>query len=397
MNKTFSLIVDGHNFYFRTLYTLTKSKGEKLLDTEEDQNIFSEKLVSDWFYTINKYKEFIDDIIFVIDSKSWRKDMILPNEYKGNRSANEERINFNNFYTIIEEFNNLLINNGIKVSRANYCEGDDLIFGWSTYLKSINKPYFILSTDKDLTQLLDSELLSAQYNPVQNTLFVTKQIYDILEERKSRISKFGIEDLFNSDVITKTEFESFISSSKCQLQIVDPEVVRFNKTISGDAGDNVMSVYRKQTESGRMLGIGDKKCEKIFEEFKSALNEDTINYEYYIQEYSDKNKLLDIIYQVCKINDPSFTKRMLQENINTNGKLVILSSSIIPDYVLDKINENINSLKNVKLLFNPKNNSKEFWYNQTRFKDKISGSIIKQKANSLKFIKDEDDFSFLTD
>lgn len=395
MNKE-TLIVDGHNFYFRTLFTLTKSKGDKLLDTQEDQDVFEEKLISDWYYTIQKYKDFISDIVFAVDSRSWRKDLILSDEYKGTRTT-DEKVNFNNFYKVTDKFNSLLKDNGIKVSKVDSCEGDDLVYGWSSYLKNNNKTFFILSTDKDLTQLLESENMASQYNPVQNILYMTQANYDLLIDRKNKMSTFSVDDLFNSDVVTKSEFEKFISNSNCKIQIVDPEQVRFSKVISGDSGDNVISVYRKETQTGRMIGIGDKKCEKIFEEYKTILNDENINYTYYIQEYTTNNKLLDIIYDVCKINDPAFTKRMLQDNINTNGKLVILSSTTIPEYIQEKINENIDLLKDTNLTFVPKNNSKEFWYNQTRFKDKVSEPIIKQKANSLKFIDDDLDLSFLTD
>jgi len=398
MNKQ-TLIIDGHNFYFRTLFTLQQPKTHRLLDEQEEVDIFDEKLITDLYYTINKYKSFINDIVFVVDSKSWRKSLLLSDEYKGTRTT-EEKINFKNFYSSVEVFNELLKKNGIKVSKVDSCEGDDLVFGWSTYLNSINKPFIIQSTDKDLTQLLDTDVMSSQYNPIQNVLYMSKKNYDILESRKSKMSEFSVDDLFTSEVVTKTEFEKFISSSQCSIHVVDPEEIRFMKVISGDSSDNIVSVYRKTSPSGRLMGIGEKTCVKILDRYKSVIGDPSINYTYYIREYSDTNKLLDIIYEVCKINDTGFTRRMLQENINTNGKLVVLSRATIPDYIQEAINTNIEELKDTTLTFTMRENTRDYWYRQSRFKDKVSsdGSIIKQRGNSLKFAGDDaDDLSFLSD
>ena len=40
----YTLLIDGHNFMFRTMYVFPSKKNEKMLSTEESQKLFVSKL-----------------------------------------------------------------------------------------------------------------------------------------------------------------------------------------------------------------------------------------------------------------------------------------------------------------------------------------------------------------
>ena len=102
--------------------------------------------------------------------------------------------------------------------------------------------------------------------------------------------------------------------------------------------------------------------------------------------------LCNVIYDVAKINDEEFTRRMLLENIKTNTSLVSLTNDSIPEDVIKNMNADIlnENLKNPLILSKI---TKEFMFSKSRFKDYKSS--IQMRSNVLKGIKDDGDMSFI--
>ena len=117
--KRFTLIVDGHNFFFRSLWSTFRQGGKsKILSTQKDMDTFEKKLMVDFCAVIKQVNPVINDVVFIMDSHSWRKDLLLQQEYKGNRKKVQEDIDKNGFNTVISNFANTLRTIGVKVSQV---------------------------------------------------------------------------------------------------------------------------------------------------------------------------------------------------------------------------------------------------------------------------------------
>ena len=391
--KRFTLIIDGHNFFYRSIWSTFKQGGKKILTTQKDMDTFEKKLMVDFCAVIKQVSPIINDVVFVRDSHSWRKDLLLQQEYKGNRKKVQEEIDKNGFNTVTANFIETLRNLGVKVSYAERSEGDDLIYAWSEHLFNDGKSSLILSTDRDLNQLVKcvNDVHIIQYGPVNNKLWVsegTQKFIDKLNE-KHDITQ---ENLFNEVFTISIEndpFERFIESTN--VEVVDPERVRFMKVVGGDTSDNIYPVYYKPgTETTRAKGLGEKTVEKIYNQFKEKLG---CEFDYHIYGQEDTVKMLcNVIYDVAKINDENFTRRMLFENIKTNASLVSLTSETIPQDVLDNMTMDI-SLEAGKSPVILSKITKETIFSKSRFKDYKTS--IQMRSNTMKGVKDDGDMSFI--
>lgn len=391
--KRFTLIVDGHNFFFRSLWSTFRQGGKsKILSTQKDMDTFEKKLMVDFCAVIKQVNPVINDVVFIMDSHSWRKDLLLQQEYKGNRKKVQEDIDKNGFNTVISNFANTLRTIGVKVSQVERSEGDDLIYAWSDYLFNEGKSSLILSTDRDLNQLVKcvEGVHIIQYGPVKNKLWVSEASDREIKKLSNR--QVTQENLFNEYFTISIEndpFERFIEGM--DVEVVDPEKVRFMKIVGGDTSDNIFPVYYKAaTESTRAKGLGEKTVEKIYNQFKEKLG---CEFDYHIYGQEDTVKMLcNVIYDVAKINDEEFTRRMLFENIKTNTSLVSLTSESIPEDVITNMGTDIEieSVKNPAILSKI---TKETLFSKSRFKDYKSS--IQMRSNVMKGIKDDGDMSFI--
>lgn len=391
--KRFTLIIDGHNFFFRSLWsTFRQGSKTKLLSNQKDMDTYEKKLMVDFCAVIKQLNPIINDVVFIKDSHSWRKDLLLQQEYKGNRKKVQEDIDKNGFNTVINNFSDTLNSLGIKVSQVERSEGDDLIYAWSEYLFNEGKSSLILSTDRDLNQLVKcvNDVHIIQYGPVNNKLWVSEASDREIKKLSNR--QVTQENLFNEYFTISIEndpFERFVEG--VNVEVVDPEKVRFMKIVGGDTSDNIYPVYYKPaTETSRAKGLGEKTVEKIYNQFKEKLG---CEFDYHIYNQEDTIKMLcNVIYDVAKINDENFTRRMLFENIKTNTSLVSLTIESIPEDVIDNMETDI-EIENAK---NPAISSKitkELIFSKSRFKDYKSS--IQMRSNTLKGIKDDGDMSFI--
>lgn len=391
--KRFTLIIDGHNFFFRSLWSTFRQGKNKILESQKDMDAYEKKLMVDFCFAIKNVSSIVNDIVFVKDSHSWRKDLLLQQEYKGNRKKAQDNIDSNGFSTVINNFTETLKGLGIKVSQVYRSEGDDLIASWSNHLFQEGKSSLILSTDKDLTQLVKcvNDVHIIQYAPISNKLYICKETEDIINEMKNKV--VTQENLFDEVFTISVEldaFEKFVDST--EIEVVEPEHVRFVKIVGGDTSDNIYPVYFKRGEGNkRSKGLGAKTVEKIYCAFKSRLD---CEFDYHIYSNDDAMKLLcNVIYDTAKIKDEEFTRRMLFENIKTNTSLVSLTSESIPEDVIESMNESILTESEKKQIVLSKI-TRENIFSKSRFKDYKTS--IQMKSNILKGIKD-DDMSFIKD
>ena len=391
----FTLIIDGHNFFFRCFWsTFRQGKKSKLLTTKKEMDMYEKKLMVDFVSVMKQMNPIINDVVFVEDSHSWRKDLLLQQEYKGNRKKNQDNIDRNGFSTVTTNFTETLIKMGVKVSQVERSEGDDLIAAWCNNLFDEGKSSLIFSTDRDLTQLLKcvNGVHIIQYSPIQNRLYVCPETEEVINEMNNRI--ITQENLFDEIFTVSIEnnpFQNFVDTTN--VEVVYPEHVRFTKIVGGDTSDNIYPVYYKPaTETTRSKGLGTKTVEKIYNSFKDKLGCD---FDYHIYTNDDAMKILcNVIYEVANIKDDEFTKRMLFENIKTNTSLVSLTVESIPEDLIENMYNNIEFEKQKKNLIISKV-TKENIFSKSRFKDYKTS--IQVKSNVLKNVEDDGDMSFIQD
>jgi hypothetical protein len=395
--KRFTLIIDGHNFFFRSLWSCFKQSSKtKILFTRKDIDTYEKKLMVDFCSIVKNVSPIVNDIVFIKDSHSWRKELLLEHEYKGNRKKAQDNIDMLGFSEVVNNFTETLVNFGIKVSQAELSEGDDLIYAWSKCLFDSGKSSLILSTDKDLNQLIKcvDDVHIIQYSPVANKLYVSKESNDIIK-KISEHKEIKMENLFDELFTISIEndpFEKFVNGT-C-VEEVYPEEIRFQKIIGGDVSDNIYPVYFKRGDgTTKSKGLGQKTVKKIYETFKGKLGCD---FDYHIYSNDDVMKMLcNIIYEIGKIKDDEFTKRMLMENIKINTKLVALTDESIPQNVICNMIENINEEKLKKSVILSKI-TRENIFAKSRFKEYKSniqfdsGIICGVKDNSS-----SDDMNFI--
>lgn len=392
--KRFTLIIDGHNFFFRSLWSVFKQKDNKILDSQKDKDTFEKKLMVEFCQLMKNLNPIVNDVVFIKDSHSWRKDLLLQQEYKGNRKKSQDNINMVNFAEIINNFTETIVSMGVKVSQVDRCEGDDLISIWSDYLFEKGKSSLILSTDKDLTQLVKcvNDVHIIQYSPISNKLYVSAETQENVEEcRKKVITE---ENIFGEQFAISVEsdaFEKFFDST--DVEVVNPEIVRFTKIVGGDTSDNIFPVYYKKGDGEtRSKGIGARTVAKIYNAFKEKLG---CEFDYHI--YSDKDAMIllsNTIYDVAKIKDEEFTRKMLIENIKTNVSLVSLTKESIPEDLVSNMTDNIIEESEKRQIAISKI-TKEVMFTKSRFKEYKSS--IQIKSNILKDIIDDGDMSFIKD
>lgn len=368
--KRFTLIIDGHNFFFRSLWSCFRQNSKtKILSTQKDIDAYEKKMMVDFCSIVKSVSPIVNDIVFIKDSHSWRKELLLEHEYKGNRKRTQDNLDMVGFGTAVNNFTDTLVNFGIKVSQAERSEGDDLIYAWSMQLFESGKSSLILSTDKDLNQLIKcvNDVHIIQYSPVSNKLYVSKESNDIIKtisERKDVQMENLFDELFTIS-IENDPFEKFVRGT--DVEEVYAESVRFAKIIGGDVSDNIFPVYFKQGDgTTKSKGLGPKTVEKIYDTFKGKLG---CEFDYHIYSNDDVMKMLcNIIYEIGKIKDDEFTKRMLLENIRTNTKLVALTDESIPSDVIDNMIENINEERSKKSVILSKV-TRENIFAKSRFKE----------------------------
>lgn len=391
--KRFTLIIDGHNFFYRSLWGVFRQGSNKVLSTQKDKDAYEKKLMIDFCNIVKQMSPVVNDIVFIKDSHSWRKDLLLQQEYKGNRKKNQDNIDKDGFGEVINLFSETIKSLGIKVSQVEQSEGDDLIYAWTEVLFRNGKSSLIFSTDKDLTQLVKcvDGVHIIQYAPLTNKLYVSKESDDVFKSLDKKMD-FTPENLFGDAFTVSIENDPFVKFiSSMNVEVVEPEVVRFTKVVGGDSSDNIYPVYYKPADgTSRAKGLGEKTVEKIYNEFSNRLG---CQFNYTIYSNDEALKILcNVIYDVAKIKDDNFTKRMLLENIKTNAKLVSLTEESIPDYVIKDMDANISEeiLKQNVVLSKI---TKERMFSKSRFKDYKSTIQI----NALKGVKDDGDMSFITE
>lgn len=304
------LLIDGGYFMWNGLSELP------------NQRHFHEGDLVEIFHKFIKNMQKISDrIVICKDYKTWRKD-IYP-QYKENRKNDKrkKKIDFDKVFSAMEEYLSHFEKNGGNVFYYPKAEADDIIYSFAV---RSNEPVCIVSSDRDLTQLLNSNIV--QFEPKYKKLFIENDC----DVPRTLLETF--DDPYKEMLWKLMSFDDDIDITR-----VDPVAVVIEKFIVGDKSDNIDSIVMEK-RGKRTYRYPKKHIWKILKKVR--------NYKYSLNDFN-RIDVLENLFEWAKehheINDPeSFN------NLKLNQRLVLLHRENYPKEIFDKIismNMNFKSLQ----------------------------------------------------
>ncbi len=347
-----NLLFDGNGFAFKAISVYEGIDGKKLFNMDTEKISFLKLLTTNFIAEVYRFKQILGKVVVVADSRSWRYDYY--SDYKSNRTKKED-IQWENYALLVNKFYSIIAKFGIIISKSNGAEGDDMIFGWVEHFKSLKDSTIILSSDRDMLQLLqhNDNHFTIMFDSRFNMLFMTKDTESKLPKTLTQ-NQNEIVDIFSlyDDVVTQDlddEIKNLLNSMikrGTTNNIVNVKNFLFNKILTGDSGDGVDSAYNivKKDKNGndKKYGIGDKTAETICTQL--------MTYNFKLNDLYDEAKLnviSEIVYDKLTSKNTkmevvkSCSKDDVKTNLNRNVKVLLLNENSIPVEILNGINENI--------------------------------------------------------
>jgi hypothetical protein len=329
-----SAIFDLSNMFFRSMFIVGGyGKKQYTFDSEKETDQLMRKVATDVSSVIRKINPF--RVIFALDSRSWRKDISIDeNEgYKGHRKKSEH-INWNNIYKIMNDFAEIMKNNGFIVSQIDNAEADDLMALWKDEILLNQKQHVILiSADEDVRQLIqkNEKSYSVVYNPFTMGKNSTKKLF-VPTGFKSWIDDLDdIGDIFNRSIdVDKEDFKRIIAD-RVVVEEVNGNEIALKKIFCGDDGDNVPSIFSWINDNGKTVRITDSKYKKIVD-YIGATKVDDLFEETKIESIEDQIKE--------RSGEPRFPFKM-KDRLDRQAKLVVLDQSLFPEQIVDDFKKDI--------------------------------------------------------
>ena len=363
-NNNITIIFDGHYFINSRLHAIPFEKSEQgmIMDDKESQHQFLRKLVNDFAYEYRNFAKITDQVIFCLDSKSWRYDYLekynKDNEntqvlYKNNRKEKKKEINWDKVSNVLEEFKNILKASGVIVNHIEGTEGDDMIWWWVSNLSYNSKSCLIWSRDHDLYQLINwnpsTESYVICYDSISQKLVTYPGFEKWIYHHEQEDNIVDLHDIFSYDptILTKSKvkdfWKEFHKTNKIEQVFCDDFM--FIKILTGDKSDNIDSVYSWWSKNGsKVYNVTEKKASEILTTFKSKNSKFSI--EYFFND-AIKSEIVEIVLN--KYDLDSSKREVLFERLERNIKLMLLHNKTIPDYIVKKIDETNTNLNERKI------------------------------------------------
>ena len=308
-----SLVVDGNYFLMRAVFILHRLKtlyGD--LET---------LLLNDYNNITNAYP--FNVIYFVSDSKiSWRKKF-YP-EYKGKRKKDVDidwEFVFNTFDTFKE---NIKRRHNCLLYQIDPFEGDDIIAYIVNETNKEEGSNLILSNDGDIHQLLKFSVNDNYINMQYNHKFQNEKLFVPIDYS---IFLKHIEDTDGGDIFDLNDDTDFLNyfdkiTSRAKIVPVNNEESYFRKIVSGDSGDNILSVVKFKKD---MRGIGDAGSKTVYEMYKQKYpNEIDFDSDEFLE------NLCNILSIYRKNKEDNFREKVM-ENIKMSRKITRLDGKYLPE------------------------------------------------------------------
>jgi 5'-3' exonuclease len=347
-NKDTTLCIDGNFFIYSRLHIMPKPKktaiivdgksiSTQLMSEEKEMKAFMQKLAMDFASEVRKFQDIVNRIVFVVDSKSWRKD--YNKTYKANRSL-DDSIAWKNVFSIMKTFEGILEDKGIIVEKVAGAEGDDMIFAWSTYLNSLGEDCIMWTGDKDLLQLVNynkaTESFSLWYDNTRHRVGVYPGFDKWLEisDDEDDIGEIDFLDMMDAgdDAMMgqskKQLLKNLVVNGNLKVEKVFCDEFAFIKILTGDKGDNIESVCLKPSKNGeKRFKISEKKAQEILSMFKKKNKRFSATY---LFNESYKKDIVKFIKEVMNVN---YSDDHIMANLERNIDLILLHVVTIPDAI----------------------------------------------------------------
>ena len=325
MNNKLTLLIDGNWLLQSRMSVLAngfQSENSDIVKEQASQEL-CELIARSINVILNRYSE-IDNIIFISDGGSWRKQLPIPKclentTYKGNRSQTTE-LDWGVIYGTFNKIFNHCKELGITCSSHSNCEGDDWIWYWSRKLNADGTHCIIWSSDNDLKQLVqvdqNTQSFTAWYNDKVG-LWLPSSIDKPFDE-----FEFFMKSEYISPIL-----ESLKSKNK-KVSHIDPNEIILNKILCGDAGDNIKSVVRYE-KNGRTYRFSQKDFESLIKDLKINTIDDL------------KSSYKMIAHYICNLKKfklYQFNVDDVVDMLKYNTKLVWLHEEVIPDTAILAMN-----------------------------------------------------------
>lgn len=349
-----TIIIDGNYLFYKTLFVSkgygTMPDGRKYLSNKNEMGVFIRKVATDLVYSLNTFSGY-SRIIFTKDSKSWRKQIDIPGKegYKSGRSYAED-VDWNMFFTLMNEFTEILKEYGVIISTIDTAEGDDLMYLWSDYLNNKENPenVIVFTGDGDLTQItnFNDDVYTAVYvNKAKSKLIVKPGMKEWLKDREEDRNQF---DIFSDNALKKIMTNDGIDLiravyEKIETEEVDPNYVILSKILCGDDGDDIPSIWEWKKD-GKPKRITNRFIGKVYNELMERNN--YINIDELVNNPRVRNRVRLTLQEATKVQMPP---DIFYEKMKVNALLAHLSKDKIPQNIIDEFNATKDNLLKNKL------------------------------------------------
>lgn len=328
MKNKLTLLIDGNWLLMSRMSIMTKGfdKNNSEIVKKQTGDELKELIARSINVMLNRFNE-IDNIIFISDGGSWRKQLRIPDTlvnttYKGNRGASHIELDWDYIYKSFSEVFNHCKELGITCSQYANCEGDDWVWYWSRRLNSEGTHCMIWSSDNDLKQLVqvdpNTQAFTAWYNDKAG-----------LWLNKSMDTSFNDIDFFMQAQYISPILESVKTKVRKKYSYIDPNEIILNKILCGDAGDNIKAVVGFD-KGGRHYNFAQK-------DYKTLVNDLNLNtIDDLLKSYS---KVAEYICNMKKFKPYNFNVNEVETMLKYNTKLVWLHEDVIPDTIIVTMNQ----------------------------------------------------------
>lgn len=322
MKNKCTLLIDG-NWLLQSRMSVMMDRfdsnnSKDSLERSSDELI--DRMARSIIIVLNRFKD-IDNVILIQDGGSWRNQLQIPSQlhekYKGNREHTID-INWNYIFNSLNKLSINCKNINMTTCQLLGAEGDDWMWYWSRKLNDEGTNCIIWSSDNDLKQLVQVKngVFTAWYND-KHGLFFDKS----LEDNSDIDVDFFLCNNYKSPLL-----ESLQRITKSSY--MDPDDIILSKIICGDSGDNIKSVIKVE-KNGRNYGVGNKDWEKV----RKNLHIHSLSL--FLEHIDDV--VMELI-NLKKFSCYNLNKSLVREMIDYNIKLVWLHENIIPETIIQGMN-----------------------------------------------------------
>ncbi len=337
---TYHIIFDGNNFISKIRHVVLaslygKSRKDKFLEREKDKKEFREALDTIYNSFLTNFPSY-DNIIFCVDSHSWRKKLVLSKgrKYKQSRKL-DVNIDWVEHSRIVDEF---LESKSFTVSKMGGLEADDLIYMWKNRIKERYKDsyIFIISTDNDLLQILDERTFLVNHIEKSKKIECIKGYLEpSSSEKKEEPSLIEESDFFDFEEVSFKDkgmspynYIQKLKRNFGKFKEVDIQEKLISKIYCGESGDDIPSCYEWENKR-----VTPKYVKSLYE----YASEKDIPYTLKNLMRKENISMAKDIFE--KVSKESIDFEEFYNNIRTNYRLIVLNDKTIPEIYLKRFEE----------------------------------------------------------